>query len=115
METQGQGKAQSSKSRGERELWPGAPVGERAHSRGPHVNSPRVEEGSGWEDTAPLQIPGSLLVASGVREEGAGIPGGPSGLAAAAAAAASGAATFHPHEAGLLLQDASPHHLGQLL
>lgn len=59
--------------------------------------------------------PGFLVVASGVCEEGAGIPGGPSGLAAAAAAAASGTATLHPHKAGLLLQDASPHHLGQLL
>ena len=48
--------------------------------------------------------PGFPVVASGVCEEGAGIPGGPSGLAAAAAAAASGAATFHPHKAGLLLQ-----------
>lgn len=47
-------------------------------------------------------------------EEAAGIRKGPSGLAAAAAAA-SAIATLHPHETGLLLQDAATHHLSQLL
>lgn len=40
---------------------------------------------------------------------------GPSGLAAATGTTASDTATLHPHEAGLLLQDAAAHHLGQLL
>lgn len=53
------------------------------------VNSPRVEEGSDGRTLPTVQIPGSLLVASGVREEGAGIPGGSPGLAAAVAAAVS--------------------------
>lgn len=47
-----------------------------------------------------------------MHEEAAGIRKGPSGLAAATA---SGAATLHPHEAGLLLQDPASHNLGQLL
>ena len=67
------------------------------------------------EDPGPLQTPESPVVASGAREEGTGISGGPSGLAAAAAAAASGAAALYPHKAGLLLQNSAPHHLGQLL
>lgn len=122
METQGQGKAQSSKSRGGRELWSGAPLGERAQSpeprvqsRGPTSRVPGLRKAQDGEDPGPLQTPESPVVASGVREEGTGIPGGPSGLAAAAAAAASGAAALYPHKAGLLLQNAAPHHLGQLL
>jgi glycine cleavage system protein P-like pyridoxal-binding family len=39
--------------------------------------------------------------------------GGGSGLTAVAAATT--AASFYPHEAGLLLQDATTYHLGQLL
>ena len=62
METQGQGKAQSSKSRGGRELWPGASMGERAQS--PELRAPRrvpgLRKAQDGEDPAPLQtrVPG---------------------------------------------------------
>ena len=87
----------------------------RAQSQSPTSRVPGLRKAQDREDPGPLQTPESPVVASGVREEGTGISGGPSGLAAAAAAAASGAAALYPHKAGLLLQNAAPHHLSQLL
>lgn len=80
----------------------------RAQSRGR-----RVWEGSGQGgpgSAAGIRVSaGGFCSAQGSR----GHQKGPSGLAAAVAASAT--ATLHPHEAGLLLQDAAAHHLGQLL
>lgn len=81
---------------------PGALAGREPRARGPMSSVPGSRS----------QTPRSLLVASEGREEGTGIRRGPSGLAAVAAAAS---AALHPHEAGLLLQDAAAHHFGQLL
>lgn len=103
-------KAQSSMyGRGGWKLCPRAEIPPaRAQSRGR-----RVWEGSGQGgpgSAAGTGVPaGGFCSARGSRRH----PKGPSGFAAAAAAPA--AATLHPHEAGLLLQDVAAHHLGQLL
>lgn len=74
--------------------------------------SPRAWEGSGQGGPRSTTDTRAPLVASEGHEEAADITRGPSGLAAAAAPAA---ATLHPHEAGLLLQDSAAHDLRQLL
>lgn len=88
---------------------PGESSGPRARClRAQRPRRLRMEKSSSTADT---RVPSGSFQSAGGRQ---GTQGRCSGLAAAIAASAA-AAALSPHEAGLLLQNAAAHHLGQLL